>query len=192
MVSHRADPGSSPGQVMWDLWWTKWHWGRFSPGTSVSLANLHFTNCSTIRSIVAAVPSGLKLTPLRIKIKKEILEYRGNLTFLPLPGNSTTTFSVHSLFPLQAEYGSTASVWGDTFSYEVLCLSVEELFSPVMELQRTLTWLSSVSIWLLPDANDPRRGLQYWYRSRTALEGDIYERGEHTARKMFPNLSIQT
>jgi hypothetical protein len=22
-------------QVMWDLWWTKWHWGRFS-STSVS------------------------------------------------------------------------------------------------------------------------------------------------------------
>jgi hypothetical protein len=20
--------GSSPGQVMWDLWWTKWHWGQ--------------------------------------------------------------------------------------------------------------------------------------------------------------------
>jgi hypothetical protein len=22
---------------MWDLWWTKWHWGRFSLSTSVSL-----------------------------------------------------------------------------------------------------------------------------------------------------------
>jgi hypothetical protein len=29
LVSHRGDPGSNPGQVMWDLWWTKWHWGRF-------------------------------------------------------------------------------------------------------------------------------------------------------------------
>jgi hypothetical protein len=26
-----AAVGSSPGQVMWDLWWTKWHWGRLSP-----------------------------------------------------------------------------------------------------------------------------------------------------------------
>jgi hypothetical protein len=33
---------------MWDLWWTKWRWGRFSPSTSVSPANLHFTNFSTI------------------------------------------------------------------------------------------------------------------------------------------------
>jgi hypothetical protein len=26
----------SPGHIMWDLWWTKWYWGRFSPSTSVS------------------------------------------------------------------------------------------------------------------------------------------------------------
>jgi hypothetical protein len=31
---------------MWDLWWTKWRWGRVSP--SVSPANLHSTNFSTI------------------------------------------------------------------------------------------------------------------------------------------------
>jgi hypothetical protein len=37
---------SSPGLVKWDLWWIKWRWGRFSPSTSVSLANLHFTNFS--------------------------------------------------------------------------------------------------------------------------------------------------
>jgi hypothetical protein len=36
------------GLVMWDLWWTKWHWGRFSQGTSVSLANLHSTDFSTV------------------------------------------------------------------------------------------------------------------------------------------------
>jgi hypothetical protein len=29
-------PGFAPGQVMWDLWRTKWHWGRFYPSTSVS------------------------------------------------------------------------------------------------------------------------------------------------------------
>jgi hypothetical protein len=40
-------PGSSPGQVMWDLWWTKWHWGRFSPSSLVSSANSHSTHCST-------------------------------------------------------------------------------------------------------------------------------------------------
>jgi hypothetical protein len=46
-VSHwlptTAARGSSPGLVMWDLWWTKWRWGRFSLSTSVSPANLHST-----------------------------------------------------------------------------------------------------------------------------------------------------
>jgi hypothetical protein len=59
---------------MWDLWWTKWCWDMFSLSTSVSPANLHSADCSTItiiwgwynRPVVAAVPSGLSLTALRI------------------------------------------------------------------------------------------------------------------------------
>jgi hypothetical protein len=49
-----------------------WHWGRFSPNTSVTPTN-HFIGFSTfiitssgadiIRQIVAEVPSGLSLTP---------------------------------------------------------------------------------------------------------------------------------
>jgi hypothetical protein len=35
-------------QVMWDLWWTKLDCGWFSPCTSVSSANSHCTNCSTL------------------------------------------------------------------------------------------------------------------------------------------------
>jgi hypothetical protein len=45
-ASHRGCPGSSPSQAMWVLWWTKWHLGRFSPSTSVSLANCHLTDSS--------------------------------------------------------------------------------------------------------------------------------------------------
>jgi hypothetical protein len=33
---------------MWGLWWTKWHWGRFSPSASVSPANHLSTNFSII------------------------------------------------------------------------------------------------------------------------------------------------
>jgi hypothetical protein len=33
---------------MWGLWWTKRHWGRFSPTTSISPANHHSTNFSII------------------------------------------------------------------------------------------------------------------------------------------------
>jgi hypothetical protein len=63
-----------------------WHCrkeGRFSPSTSVSPANLHSTNCSTITLIyhrglynrpeVAAVPGDVSPTP--IVIKKKFLNY---------------------------------------------------------------------------------------------------------------------
>jgi hypothetical protein len=32
---------------MWDLWWTKKYWGRFSPSTSVYPAK-HSTGCYTL------------------------------------------------------------------------------------------------------------------------------------------------
>jgi hypothetical protein len=47
LASHRGGPGSRPGS-MWGLWWTKGHWDRFSPSTSVPLANHHSTNFSII------------------------------------------------------------------------------------------------------------------------------------------------
>jgi hypothetical protein len=45
-TSHRGGLGSRPGST-WNLWWTKRHWGRYSPSTSVSPAN-HSTNFSII------------------------------------------------------------------------------------------------------------------------------------------------
>jgi hypothetical protein len=63
------------------LWWTKWHWGRFSPSTSVSPANSHSTDCSTliiynlglvtIDQLVADVPSGFKSHPTSRKLTAE-------------------------------------------------------------------------------------------------------------------------
>jgi hypothetical protein len=49
-VSHRVPTVAARvrAQVIWDLWWTKWHWGKFSLCTSVSPANSHFTDCSTL------------------------------------------------------------------------------------------------------------------------------------------------
>jgi hypothetical protein len=47
-ASNSGGPGSSPRQVMWDLWRTECHWGRFYPSTSVSPANSHSTDCSTL------------------------------------------------------------------------------------------------------------------------------------------------
>jgi hypothetical protein len=68
---------------MWDLWWTKWHWGSFSQSTSVSPANSHSTDCSlhthhpssgagTIGQLVGDVPSGLSVTPSQ-ETKKKLL-----------------------------------------------------------------------------------------------------------------------
>jgi hypothetical protein len=81
------------GQVMWNLWWTKWCWGRFSPSTSVSPVNFHSTDCftlivlssgaGTIGQSVADLPSGLSLTPPQETKKKKRTQQRPLLTSLP-------------------------------------------------------------------------------------------------------------
>jgi hypothetical protein len=49
---HRSTQGLIPCLVMWDLWWTKWHWGRFYPSTSVSLANSHSNSAPQSSSLI--------------------------------------------------------------------------------------------------------------------------------------------
>jgi hypothetical protein len=61
---------------MWDLWWTKWLWGMFSPSTSVSPAKLHSTNFSTITIIyhpglVQQASSGRSTQSATAQIKKK-------------------------------------------------------------------------------------------------------------------------
>jgi hypothetical protein len=48
-TSHRGGPGSIPGQSMWDLWWTKWHWDRFLPEYFGFPLSLSFHRCSITR-----------------------------------------------------------------------------------------------------------------------------------------------
>jgi hypothetical protein len=73
MASHHSGLGLSLGQVMWDLWWTKLHWVRFSLTTSISHGTFHRLlqthrcisyGAGTLHQRVADVPSGLSLTPL--------------------------------------------------------------------------------------------------------------------------------
>jgi hypothetical protein len=45
-----AGPVSNPGQAVWDLWWTKRYWCRFSPSTATTPAT-HRTDCSTFISL---------------------------------------------------------------------------------------------------------------------------------------------
>jgi hypothetical protein len=68
-------PGSSLGQ---DLWWTKWHWGRFFSEyfgfpCKISfhqlLHNHHLSSgAGRVGQLVADVPSGLSLTPSEEKV----------------------------------------------------------------------------------------------------------------------------
>jgi hypothetical protein len=68
---------------MWGLWWTKWRWGTFAPNTSVSPANLHSINFSTITityhlGLAQKASNGrntkrLNLSPLRIIKKNSII-----------------------------------------------------------------------------------------------------------------------
>jgi hypothetical protein len=57
------------------LWWTKWRWGRFSPSTSVSPANLYSPNFSTItityhQGLVQSASSGRSTQSPTVQIKK--------------------------------------------------------------------------------------------------------------------------
>jgi hypothetical protein len=59
-ASHFGGPGSSTCQVMWDLWWTKRHWDRFSPVKHpTDCTILIITRCS---GIVGWVPLHSKRT----------------------------------------------------------------------------------------------------------------------------------
>jgi hypothetical protein len=46
--SQRPGFESRSGQVMWDFWWTRGQWSRFSMSASVSPTNSHSTDCSTL------------------------------------------------------------------------------------------------------------------------------------------------
>jgi hypothetical protein len=61
---------------MWDLWWIKWHWGRFSPSTatySIPATAPHYHQSSPgARSV--DVPSGLTFTaPYEIRRGKDVM-----------------------------------------------------------------------------------------------------------------------
>jgi hypothetical protein len=82
--AHCSDPGLSPGQVMCDLCWTKWHWARFSLSTLVFPTSSHFhrllhahhlsSGAGTVGQLVANVPSGLSLTPPQEEPRSYVLE----------------------------------------------------------------------------------------------------------------------
>jgi hypothetical protein len=92
---------------MWGLWWTKQHWGRFSPSTSVSPAN-HSTSFSiiTITRVWHSRPrprcrvDPIGLHPPLYQLKKIILRQPATLPPAPSPNleipELSPGFSYHS------------------------------------------------------------------------------------------------
>jgi hypothetical protein len=61
----RGGPDSIPGQVIWNLWWTKWHQGRLfrfpCPFSSLQILHSHQSSgAGTTVQLVAEVPSRLR------------------------------------------------------------------------------------------------------------------------------------
>jgi hypothetical protein len=87
---------------MWDLLCTKWHWGRFYPSISASLANTHSTEwahpssaAGTIGKLVAEVASVLSLTPLHNNNNNSVALVRERTILpkqLPLVGEVNVKF----------------------------------------------------------------------------------------------------
>jgi hypothetical protein len=76
---------------MWGLWWTKRHRGRFSPSTSVSLAN-HSTNFS----IIIIITRGWQNRPIGGRsaewIQLDFTPHYTNLKKINLPETKTVIF----------------------------------------------------------------------------------------------------
>jgi hypothetical protein len=56
---------------MWDLWWTKWRWGRFSPSTSVYPANFYTITITITRGRYSRPNSGRSTQSPTAQIKKK-------------------------------------------------------------------------------------------------------------------------
>jgi hypothetical protein len=122
----------------------KWHWGRFSPRTSVSPANSHSTNCCTLiiiyqpRLIAADVPSGLSFTPPQevIMIINELdISHCGEL--VSIPGDF-----MWDLWCSDWHWGSFSSSSVSLF----LILIIPSFFYPHLSLPRKVSVSTSLSI----------------------------------------------
>jgi hypothetical protein len=66
--------GSIPGRSMWNLWWTKWHWGRvFLRGIRFSPVNYHSTSVPFTHLSSGTTTVG----PLEAKVRRDST-YRKN------------------------------------------------------------------------------------------------------------------
>jgi hypothetical protein len=128
-ASHRGGPGSSPGEVMWDLWWTQWHCGRFFPSTSVSPANFHSTDCFTLIIISHPGPTyqvdSASHHPKKLKKKNLIKkELKG------ISGGSVETLSRDSPKGTKKHNEQSQPVYPPRFKPRISRIRLQSLTSP--------------------------------------------------------------
>jgi hypothetical protein len=88
-------PKFIPGQFVWDLWWTRWHWGRFTPSTWFSHPILIPPSTPFLSSIIQANAMGHLLSKYQ-----GIQGARGSIVgwgTMPQAGRSQVQFPVRLL-----------------------------------------------------------------------------------------------
>jgi hypothetical protein len=75
LVSHRRGPCSRPGQFMWDLWWTKWHWDILFSESFGFLLSVSFHRCSIFTYISGWWARG----PLAAQFHRDIVSPHRNI-----------------------------------------------------------------------------------------------------------------
>jgi hypothetical protein len=92
---------------MWDLWWKKWHWARFSPNTSVSPANSNSTNCPIFINHQHYI--GLKMCPisdsLTSKFQEEYTAEEEIFAFKGVPKRRPCKYGIKIFQQFDAECG---------------------------------------------------------------------------------------
>jgi hypothetical protein len=99
--------------VVWDLWWTECHWGRFCSSTSISPTNFHSTNCSIFanHSIIEAIisiltaslhnkhhQSGLQYADISLTLRcgvSDIRSFKSRITHISTRRSGYETWGYH-------------------------------------------------------------------------------------------------
>jgi hypothetical protein len=204
LASHRGGAGSIPGQVTWDLWWTKWHWGRFCPSTSVSPCQFSFhqmlhsdlpSGAGTIGQLVDQV---VCLTSLHeIKKKFNILQVffswdpnifligprdtkHKSLKIVDLSGIYFLYFAINFIFLVSAMIYADRKPWNCGYHTCIISWTWNSTLRPVILMKSTVFWVvTPCSLDRAPSFGRnilPRSSGSRSKPSKTPTEADVTER----------------
>jgi hypothetical protein len=100
-----AGPVSLPGQFMWDLWWTKWHWDRFFSESFGFPLSVSFHRCSIFTHVSSG---GRTMGPLEAAVPQRHSSNKNELQVRNISASdriSVSPFQIHPLLiMMQKEY----------------------------------------------------------------------------------------